>query len=195
MHTDHPGLSTTPINRLEPTGAVAAGIAGGCALALAIYHAISTSAPSADYASLGGNLREIAFFAYLVGSVVAIWMVRRAQLTTPLAARLIGGGYALVAFGVAAGFVLRDDPDWFIIVGGPGNLLALVGWIALGVSGARRGLLPRWTAVLGAIGGVFAVLFAEFGSQVLIASFWLFLATRPGSGPARGNEAPRSPRY
>ena len=70
-------------------------------------------------------------------------------------------------------------PDWFIFLGGPGNLLAIVGWLILGVTSSRRRLLPRWTAVLGAVGGVFAVVFAEFGSEILIATFWLYIAFQP----------------
>jgi len=185
MSTDKTDLDRPAITPLGRSGAIAAGIAGGCALALAIYHTISTSMPSADYDSLGGNLLEVAFFAYLVSSVVAIGMVQRASLTTTLAARLIGMGYTLVAFGVAAGFVLRDDPDWFLILAGPGNLLALIGWIMLGVSGARKRLIPRWTAVLGAVGGVFAVIFAEFGSSDPHRQLLALLATRTNSKPPK----------
>ncbi len=166
------------VNEMDGVGKAAAIVVATCAIGLAVYHALSTSAPSADYDTFGGNAREVAFFAYLVGSIVALSSARRARVATTRATQLIIVGYALVAFGVAAGFVLRDDPDWFVVVGIPGNLLAIIGWITLGITSTKQRLLPRWAAILGAVGGVFAVLFAEFGSGVLIGSFWLYLAFR-----------------
>ena len=165
-----------PVDALDGVAKAAAILAATCAIGLALYHALSTSKPAADYETLAGNAREVAFFAYLVGSIAALYFARHLQFAATRPARLICVGYSHVAFGVAAGFVLRDDPDWFVVVGIPGNLLAVVGWIALGVTSTKRHLLPRWLAVLGAVGGVFAVLFAEFGSGVLIGSFWLYLA-------------------
>jgi hypothetical protein len=167
-----------PVEGLDGVAKAAAILAATCAIGLALYHALSTSKPAADYETLVGNAREVAFFAYLVSSIAALHFARHARFATTRPTRLIGVGYALVAFGVAAGFVLRDDPDWFVVVGVPGNLLAISGWIALGITSTKRDLLPRWAAVLGAVGGVFAVLFAEFGSGVLIGSFWLYLAFR-----------------
>lgn len=165
-------------NGLDGVGKVAATVVAACAIGLAVYHALSTSKPTADYDTFGGNAREVAFFAYLVSSIVALSSARHARVATTRAVRVISVGYALVAFGVAAGFVLRDDPDWFVVVGLPGNLLAIIGWIMLGVMSTKQRLLPRWAAILGAVGGVFAVLFTEFGSGVLIGSFWLYLAFR-----------------
>lgn len=179
---DHPA---PPIGHLSRTGVVSALLAGGCAVALASYHTLSTSKPSADYVSLGGNLREIAFFTYLVSSVVAVGMVRRAGMATRTSERLITVGYTTVALGVAAGFALREDPTWFVFLGGPGNLIAIIGWITLGATSARQRLLPKWLALLAAIGGVFAVVLAEFGSQVLIGCFWLHLAWRSHVAGAR----------
>lgn len=166
------------VNALDGVGRVAATIVAACAIGLAVYHALSTSRPAADYETFGGNVREVAFFVYLVGSIVALSSARHAKVVVVRAARMTSIGYALVAFGVAAGFVLRDDPEWFVVVGIPGNLLAIIGWIFLGITSSRQRLLPRWAAILGAVGGVFAVLFAEFGSGVLIGSFWLYLAYR-----------------
>lgn len=142
------------------------------------HHALSTSTPIADYDTIGGNSREVAFFAYLVSSIVALSSARNAGIATTRATRMIGVEYTVVAFDGAAGFALRDDPDWFVVVGIPGNLLAIIGWITLGLTSTKQHLLPRWAAILGGVGGVFAVLFAEFGSGVLIGSFWLYPAFR-----------------
>lgn len=177
--TNNTAIEKAPaVNGLDGVGKVAATVVAACAIGLAVYHALSTSKPTADYDTFGGNAREVAFFAYLVSSIVALSSARHANLATTRAVRMISVGYALVAFGVAAGFVLRDDPDLFVVVGIPGNLLAIIGWITLGVTSTKQRLLPRWAAILGAAGGVFAVLFTEFGSGVLIGSFWLYLAFR-----------------
>ena len=98
------------------------------------------------------------------------------RIASTRATRLIVLGYALVAFGVTAGLVLREDPDWFAAVGIPGNLLAIAGWITFGLAAAKSRRLPTWAATLAAIGGVFAVLLSDFGSGVLIGCFWLYLA-------------------
>lgn len=168
----------TPAGALSPAGRAAAATAGLCAIGLAVYGALSTAPPEADYDSLGGNLREVVFFAYLVGSILGIAAMYRAGIATKRPTFMIGVGYGLVAFGVLAGFVLRDDPAWFVVVGGPGNLLALIGWIVFAVVTVRSQRLPTWAAVLAGVGGVFAVLFADFGSGVLIGCFWLYLAPR-----------------
>lgn len=171
--------SLAPIRPLTFRTRVLMGIVAASAIGLAVYGALSTAPPTADYETLSGNAREVAFLIYTVGSIGAIAATQRAGVASTWSARLIGAGYALVAFGVAAGLVLREDPDWFLVVGIPGNLLAMVGWVMFGVTAARTQRLPRWAATLAAIGGVIAVLFADFGSGVLIGCFWLSLARRP----------------
>jgi hypothetical protein len=79
--------------------------------------------------------------------------------------------------GVVSGLVLREDPDWFFLIGGPGNLLAGIGFVTLAVTGWRRDVLPAWASLLCAVGGLVAVLLSEFGTSVLIGAFWLYVAT------------------
>lgn len=176
--------SAAPTRPLAVVTRATATIVAASAIGLAVYGAFSTAPPSADYDSFGGNLREIALMVYLVGSIGAIIAIHRAHIASTRATRLIVGGYGLVAFGVAAGFVLREDPDWFAAVGIPGNLLAMAGWVTFGVAATRTRRLPTWAATLAAIGGVFAVLFSDFGSGVLIGCFWLYVAHRPQPGDA-----------
>ena len=175
--------SLAPTRPMPPGARVLVGVVAASAIGLAVYGALSTAPPSADYETFGGNAREVAFLVYTVGSIGAIAATQRAGITSTRTARLIGVGYALVAFGVAAGLALREDPGWFPVVGIPGNVLAMVGWVIFGVSAAKTHRLPRWAATLAAIGGVFAVLFADFGSGVLIGCFWLYLARRPHHAP------------
>ena len=154
----------------------AAGLAAVCVSALAIYSALSTAPPSADYDTFGGNLREVAFLVYLVAAAAAMGSIDRRRVGVRRSAALIAVGYTIVAVGVAAGLVAREDPDWFPVLGVPGNLLAIVGWVMFGVLAVRTRILATWAGVLAAVGGVFAVLFADFGSGVLIGAFWLYLA-------------------
>ena len=175
VHAEHPASLG---RSLSTPGRVLAAVAGLCAIGLAVYGAVSTAPPSADYETFGGNAREIAFLVYLLASTGAMGATRRADIASRRAMRLINVGYGLVAVGVMAGMILREDPDWFAAVGIPGNLLAMAGWISFGIASARTHRLPRWLATLAAIGGVFAVLFADFGSGVLIGWFWLSMAHR-----------------
>lgn len=94
------------------------------------------------------------------------------------AGRLIGTGYGAIIVGVAAGMALREDPDWFFVLGGPGNLLAIGGFLTWAVWGRRRRVLPLFAALLCGVGGTVAVLFSEFGTSVLIGAFFLWLAFR-----------------
>jgi hypothetical protein len=72
--------------------------------------------------------------------------------------------------------LLRDDPDWFFVLGGPGNLLAAAGFVTWAIWSRRRRVLPLFAALLCGVGGVVAVLFSELGTSVLIGAFFLWLA-------------------
>lgn len=91
-------------------------------------------------------------------------------------------GYSLITAGVMIGLALREDPDWFFLLGGPGLLLSSAGFIIFAISARRRKILPLWAAVLLGVGGVLALFLAEIGTSVLIGSFWLYIAaSRPES--------------
>lgn len=157
-------------------GTIAMLAAGGLAIGFAVL--LTTQDAKSDYESVGGIAREVAILAWFTTTMLAVVAAQLRGRAPQWPVRLIVVGYGLIALGVAAGLVLRDDPDWFFLLGGPGNLLAGIGFVWWGVSAWRGRLLPRWAAVLVAIGGFFAILFAEFGTSVLIGGFWIWLATR-----------------
>ncbi len=156
----------------------AAWVAGIAAVAMAVYQIATPGAPSATFESWSDYLRELLTLAYLGGSIAALVGLRRAGIAPPLAARLIATGYGLIGVGVAIGLILRDDPDWFFFLAGPGLLLSAIGFVVLAVSAGRRGAVPAWVAVLAGIGGFVALALAELGTSVLIGAFWIYIASR-----------------
>jgi hypothetical protein len=77
---------------------------------------------------------------------------------------------------VAAGLALREDPEWFVVLGLPGNLLGGIGFIMAAVAGWRATRIPGWAALLLGAGGFVAILGAELGTTVLIGCYWLWYA-------------------
>lgn len=113
-----------------------------------------------------------------MGTIAALELLTRSGVGNRPATRMIQAGYALIAIGAAAGMVLRDDPDWFFVLAGPGLLLSTTGFIYLAVSAFRRQALPTWAAVLAGVGGAVAIVMSELGTSVLIGAFWLYVASR-----------------
>jgi hypothetical protein len=162
--------------------------AGLSALAMAIYQVATPGAPDASYETLVDWLREAVFLSYLLASCAAIRLAYRAAMAPRAAMLLVAGGYGAIVVGVSAGMVLGEDPEWFMVLGGPGNLAAVAGFVTWAVWGARRRVFTRPLALLCAVGGSFAVFGAEFGLSVLVAGFWLLLAQ---VSAARNPSAPR----
>ena len=88
---------------------------------------------------------------------------------------LVAFGYGLLVVGVAAGLALREDPEWFAVLGLPGNLLASIGFIVAALAGWRSKRIPVGSPLLG-VGGFVAILGAELGTTVLIGCYWLWYA-------------------
>jgi hypothetical protein len=167
--------------------------AGISAVLMAVYQVASPGSPGANYASIGDFVREGLTLGYLLLSCAAVGTAWRAGIIGRVGALLVIIGYGLITIGVAIGLILRSDPDWFFLLGGPGNLAAGIGFVVMAVTIWRARALPRWSAVLCGVGGFFAILLAELGTTVLIGAFWLFLATRltTSGGPARTVDSPR----
>lgn len=159
-------------------------VAGLSAVGLAIYQVATPGPPGADYDSVLDWVRECLFLVYVLVSMAAVRTAAVAGLAPRAAAWLVGIGYGAIALGVSIGMALRDDPDWFMLLGGPGNLLAAAGFITWAVWGHRRRVLPLFAAVLCGVGGLVAVFLAELGTSVLIAAFWFYVASRDSGARA-----------
>jgi hypothetical protein len=159
-------------------------LAAASAMAVAAYQVLSPGGPTATFGSLDDWVRDLTFLAYLGLSIAAVLAAHRHGLATTLVAALVSAGYGALFVGVLAGLVLQEDPSWFVLFGGPGNLLGAMGFVIWAVQAGRRRLFPLWAALLCGVGGFFAVLLAEFGTTVLIGSFWIYLATRASGEPA-----------
>jgi hypothetical protein len=166
---------TTPRPAMPVMAPAATGL---LAIALAVYQVATPGNPTADYDSALDWLREGLFTTYLVAAITAVIVAARAGLAPRAAAVLVGVGYGAISVGVVVGMVLRDDPEWFMLLGGPGNLLAAAGFVTWAVWGRRRQVLPLFAALLCGVGGVVAVLFSELGTSVLIGAFFCWLAFR-----------------
>jgi hypothetical protein len=181
---------------LPEWGRVAMLVAGLVAMAGAVYQVVTPGSPQFSLSSASDWVRELSFLAYLVSTCIAVVAARRVGLVTRVPGILVPLGYGLIALGVLAGLVLREDPEWFFLVGGPGNLLAAIGFVWWAIAGWRSGVLPGWASLLVGVGGFFAVLFSEFGTGLLIGSFWVWLAVGgPGataqSGTSLAGAVPR----
>ena len=148
--------------------------ATGAALAWAVLAVVQLTNPTFDdeLTSVTDYVNDAVFALALVTTAVAVVLLRVIGSPPVLPIRLVQLGYCLVAVGVGVGLASGHSPDWFAAVGIPGNLLAIVGMVWLGVHGLARGSLPRMIAALAIPTGLFTVVFAEFGSSAVAAAFW-----------------------
>jgi hypothetical protein len=164
-----------PSPALAPVTAVLAGLA---AIGTAVHQVATPGPPQATFDTLADWLRELLFVTYLAASVGTVVLARRHRLAPAAAAWLVGLGYGAILGGVLYAAVTRDDPDWFFVLAGPGNLAAILGFVLWAVWGSRHRVLPMWAVLLCGAGGTVAVLLAELGTPVLVGSFFLYLGTR-----------------
>lgn len=163
----------------------AAATAGVAAFGTAIYQVATPGPPQATFVTLADWLRELLFTTYLAAAIATVILARRHRLAPRATVWLVGLGYGAILAGVLFAALTREDPDWFFVLAGPGNLAAVVGFVVWSVWGRRTGELPLWAAVLGGVGGTVAVLLAELGTSVLVGSFLLYLASRFRSSEPR----------
>jgi len=171
-------LSAPENTRRRTSNPAVPAVAGVAAVALAIYQVATPGSPQASFDSVLDWLREGLFLTYLLASVGALQLALRDGLGAPVPTRMIQAGYSLIAVGAAAGMALRDDPDWFFLLAGPGLLLSTIGFVWLAISAVRRRALPLWAGILLGVGGALAIIMAEVGTSVLIGAFWLYVASR-----------------
>lgn len=171
---------TTAVPAITRTPAVAglAAATGLSALGMAAYQLATPGAPQAAFGSLSDWIRDLLFLAYLMLTVAALVVARARGIAPGPVLGLVGAGHCLIAVGVTVGLVLQEDPSWFVVLGGPGVLLSVVGFVTWAVVGARRGTLPTWAAVWCALGGLVAILGSETGLSAIVGTFWLWLSLR-----------------
>jgi hypothetical protein len=166
---------TNKSSRLLPLVALIAAIAAF----VEVTYQLATPGPAgATYNSASDYVREFAFLTYLIATMVAVLAARPVGIIKRVPASLIVVGYGLLTIGVTIGLALRDDPDWFFLLGGPGNLLAAIGFVVWAIQAAHHRVFPWWLALLCGVGGFIAVLGAEVGTTVVIGVFWTALAWR-----------------
>jgi hypothetical protein len=150
--------------------------AGLSAIAMALTQVLTPGPPTADYESASGLAREGLTLVLLLFSVAAVLVSRRLGDLPGRGPLLVAVGYGLLVVGVAAGLALREDPEWFAVLGLPGNLLASIGFIVAALAGWRSRRIPGWAALLLGVGGFVAILGAELGTTVLVGCYWLWYA-------------------
>ena len=132
----------------------------------------------ADYAN------DASFLAGMLFSVATVVGLRR-HLDASLPAVLLAGfGQILVSIGVGVALVTGVDPDWFVFLGLPGNLLAWIGYAWLGVWAWRRRELPRWVAVLLIVSVPVTLVLADLGGSALAGLLWCGIGVQLLRGPA-----------
>jgi hypothetical protein len=179
--------SLTDTRVVLPSGRyVIPALTGSLAIGLAIYQVAVPGAPDATFETLLDWVREFLFLGYLLASITATVIAARRGLAPRASMWMIGCGYGAVAIGVAAGMTMREDPEWFFVLGGPGNLLAAAGFVTWAVWAIRRRVLPVLVGLLCGVGGTVAVLGSELGTSVLVGGFWLYVASRGSASRADG---------
>lgn len=170
---------TTQLTRNTSTARPVAAfvLPGLLALAMAIYLVGWGEGPE-DLNSLASRLSYALFGGYLAATIVGAVVAVRAGLAPPVVSWLVGAGYGLVLSAVVALNILAREPSWFLLLAGPGQLLAMVGFGIWAVWGKRRQVFSLGVAFLGAIGGLTAIIGSEAGLSVLIAGFWFALAAQ-----------------
>ncbi len=171
VHGNH--RCTFSSQSLQSAAVIGAGLS---AIAMALTQVLTPGPPTADYESASGLAREGLTLTLLVFSIAAALVSRRLGDLPGKGPLLVAVGYGLLVVGVAAGLALREDPEWFAVLGLPGNLLASIGFIVAALAGWRSRRIPGWAAVLLGVGGFVAILGAELGTTVLIGCYWLWYA-------------------
>jgi hypothetical protein len=179
METTEARPRPTSLQTAAPIGA------GLAAITMALTLVLTPGPPAADYETASGLAHEALTLLYLVLSIAAALVSRRLGDLPGRGPMLVAVGYGLLVIGVAAGLALREDPEWFAILGLPGNLLASIGFVVAALAGWRSKSIPGWAALLLGAGGFVAILGGELGLTVLIGCYWLWysrwmgLATTP----------------
>lgn len=177
-------MTTTQLTapaRIARTSTVFLAAPGILAGTIAIYMVLTDTAPQ-DLSSWASRLSYGLFAAYLTTSILGANTAVRARLAPRAVGWLIGAGYGLVLTAVIAQTVTASEPPWFIFVAGPGQLLAIAGFLTWAVWGKRNRLFGLSVSLLCAVGGITAIIGSEAGLSVLIAGFWFAMTALRDKG-------------
>ena len=171
---------TTTLSSLSPSPARTgrSALAGVTALLAAVAYLVlagiqltnppfdGTLTSPIDYAN------DASFMAGMLFTIATLIGLRKHCGASKGAVIIATVGLAMVSAGVSVALVTGSDPEWFVVLGLPGNLLAWAGHIWLGVWAWRRRALPRWVAALLFVVVPVTLLLADLGGGILAGMLW-----------------------
>ena len=174
-----PLKSTPPFSPLAPiAAAIGLTIVG-------VLHVAGNHTFEGHYDAPVEYVNDAALVLALFGIGLSAWLIQHRQNGRgKTAARAVAIGDGLLIVGILAGMASGEDPSWFLAFGVPGQLLNLVGLIALAVSSWRVGQFARWSLALIAVTVPLGIIGSEAGLSVIPAVGWLGVAwalSRPAS--------------
>lgn len=129
-----------------------------------------------------GEGQYVHSFEYVIGYALAVAVIAVAVAVGIFRERSVRGpqlvriGAAVLAVGVMWGNLTGDDPAWFVLFGGPGNLLMLAGLLLVARALWRDGGSTRAFAVLLALTVPLTLAGAELGGGFVGTVTWGIVA-------------------
>jgi hypothetical protein len=155
----------------------AAAVATVSALVLTVIQVTNPTFDS-EFTNAVDWANEIGATLMVAAAVLAMWGMINQRIAPRAGGLIFIAGWVLLLIGLLPGFVLGYSPDWFVVVGLPGNLLALIGMTMVAVHAWRHRTLPRVIAVLLPLSILIGVGAAEFGGTIVTAIVWGTIALR-----------------
>lgn len=151
--------------------------AGAAAVAAAAFLAnacIQITSPHFDPHIAGTRdwVNEITSTIAFAAALVAVLGLAAAGVVERRPALLAGLGFALLLAGLLPEYPGGESPEWFAVVGIPGNLLCLAGLAWAGAGAWRTGTVPRAIIPLMPLSVLIGVGLAEFGGGLVAVAWW-----------------------
>jgi hypothetical protein len=163
---------------------VAAAIAAAAALVNTVIQVTNPTFDS-EFTTAVDWANEISATLMVAAALVAMWGLITEGIAPRVGGRIFMVGWGLLLIGLLPGFALGHSPEWFVVVGLPGNLLALVGMTMCAVYSWQHRTLPRPIAVLLPLSVLVGVGVAEWGGSIVIVIVWAAIAMRLSESAAR----------
>lgn len=148
-----------------------------------------------SYEDASAYVNDLLFLVILVLAVRAADLLERIQGAPRHARTALALGGGLLCVGVTAGMVAGEDPGIFPIVGLPGNVLILAGWVAIGRHAWRRDVLPRPAAIVLVLLWPLTLIGSAAGLALVPAVLfaWLAATADPAAGGSAAGQAVAPP--